>query len=270
MKINRLACVLAVAVALAGCDQQAKRETAASAGKETAGLAELTTHDQKLSYLFGQNIGGQMSAEKINIDPAAFSRGLSDAIAGNESALSQEEVMAVMQAFQQEQMAARKAQAEAAAKLAAENNAKSEAFLTENAGKEGVVTLDSGLQYKVLVEGSGPTPAADAMVEVNYKGTLIDGTEFDSSFKRGQPAQFIVTQVIPGWTEALQLMKEGSKWELYIPPSLAYGPGGTGGPIGPNQALIFEVELLRAAVDNTKPDPKAESETGAEAESAVN
>ncbi len=270
MKINRLACVLAVAVALAGCDQQAKRETAASAEKETAGLAELTTHDQKLSYLFGQNIGGQMSAEKINIDPAAFSRGLSDAIAGNESALSQEEVMAVMQAFQQEQMAARKAQAEAAAKLAAENNAKSEAFLTENAGKEGVVTLDSGLQYKVLVEGSGPTPAADAMVEVNYKGTLIDGTEFDSSFKRGQPAQFIVTQVIPGWTEALQLMKEGSKWELYIPPSLAYGPGGTGGPIGPNQALIFEVELLRAAVDNTKPDPKAESETGAEAESAVN
>jgi len=123
------------------------------------------------------------------------------------------------------------------------------AFLAENAGLEGVKTTESGLQYKVLTAGEGPKPTVDSTVEVHYAGRLLDGTEFDSSIKRGVPAQFGVTQVIAGWTEALQLMSEGSKWELYIPANLAYGPGGTG-PIGPNATLIFEVELLQANIEN--------------------
>jgi FKBP-type peptidyl-prolyl cis-trans isomerase len=142
------------------------------------------------------------------------------------------------------------AEQEASAKLVAETNIKEgEAFLAENAKKEGVVVLESGLQYKILTAGTGAIPTPENTVEVHYKGTLLDGTEFDSSFKRGVPAQFGVTQVIPGWVEALQLMKEGAKWELYVPADLAYGPGGTGGLIGPNQTLIFEVELLKASVD---------------------
>ena len=140
-----------------------------------------------------------------------------------------------------QQQATRAAQAEA-------NQAEGEAFLTANAAKEGVVSLDSGLQYKVLVEGTGDTPQSSDTVSVHYRGTLLDGTEFDSSHSRGKPASFPVTGVISGWTEALQLMKEGAKWELYIPASLAYGARGSSGVIGPNATLIFEVELLSSSV----------------------
>ena len=134
--------------------------------------------------------------------------------------------------------------------VAEANKKEGEEFLASNKTKEGVVTTASGLQYKVITAGTGPSPKASDKVSVHYRGTLIDGTEFDSSYRRGEPVSFPVKGVIAGWTEALQLMKEGAKWELYIPSELAYGPGGTGGPIGPNATLIFEVELLQASVSS--------------------
>ena len=155
--------------------------------------------------------------------------------------MTAEEIAETMQAFQQQQMA--KMQEEQAA-AGAKNAEAGEAFLAENGKQEGVVTTDSGLQYKVVTKGDGAKPKADDLVSVHYKGTLLDGKEFDSSYKRGEPAEFGVNQVIPGWTEALQLMPVGSKWELVIPADLAYGPGGAGGDIGPNSTLQFEVELL--------------------------
>ena len=158
-----------------------------------------------------------------------------------------------IQAFETQRTAKRdemqQAQEQEASMQAESNLAAGTAFLAENGAKEDVITTASGLQYKVLVEGTGATPTAESTVEVHYAGRLLDNTEFDSSVKRGVPAQFGVTQVIAGWTEALQLMPEGSKWELYIPADLAYGPGGTG-TIGPNDTLIFEVELLQANVES--------------------
>ena len=182
----------------------------------------------------------------MDVDVTAFSAGVEDALSDAEPRLAQDDVIAVLESFQQEQIAEREAENSA---LADKNKAEGDAFLAENGKKEGVVTLESGLQYKIIEEGEGPSPGAEDTVEVHYTGTLIDGTEFDSSHRRGVPATFGVNQVIPGWTEALQLMKEGAKWQLVIPPGLAYGPGGTGGPIGPNQTLIFEVELLKAKVE---------------------
>lgn len=213
--------------------------------------ADLQTQDQKISYLLGMDNGKNIQSMDIDIDIAAFQQGLQDGLTDADPQLSEDQIAEAIAAFetqmnakreemQQVQQQQTQAQAEA-------NLAEGSAFLTENGAKEGVVTTDSGLQYKVLVAGSGAIPTADSTVEVHYAGRLLDNTEFDSSIKRGVPAQFGVTQVIAGWTEALQLMPEGSKWELYIPANLAYGPGGTG-PIGPNATLIFEVELLQANV----------------------
>ena len=168
-----------------------------------------------------------------------------------EPQLTEEDIAATIQAFEVMMTAKRdemqQAEQQATQMQAEANLQEGSAFLAENGAKEGVTTTDTGLQYKVLVAGTGDKPGIDSMVEVHYSGRLLDGTEFDSSVKRGVPAQFGVTQVIAGWTEALQLMSEGAKWELYIPADLAYGPGGTG-PIGPNQTLIFEVELLKANI----------------------
>ncbi|MFA5547918.1 MAG: FKBP-type peptidyl-prolyl cis-trans isomerase [Porticoccaceae bacterium] len=238
MKMNRLAALVALAVLVAGCEKAPE--------EKKDDTVEITTKEQKLSYIFGQNIGGQFKAEGMDVDVTAFSAGVQDALSDAEPKLAQDDVIAVLESFQQEQIAAREAENSA---LADKNQAEGDAFRAENGKKEGVVTLESGLQYKILEEGDGPSPAAEDTVEVHYTGTLIDGTEFDSSHRRGVPATFGVNQVIPGWTEALQLMKEGAKWQLVIPPALAYGPGGTGGPIGPNQTLIFEVELLKAKVE---------------------
>ena len=249
MKLKTIASALIIAGALTGCEQ----------GGETPAEKEvnLETKEQKLSYIFGQNIGGQFKAEGVEVDVDAFSEGVSDALSDAEPRLKQEDVLAVLEEFQQEQISQREAEnAEAAEK----NKAEGEAFLAENAKKEGVVTTESGLQYQIVEEGTGPTPASSDTVEVHYTGTLLDGTEFDSSYRRGVPATFGVDQVIPGWTEALQLMKEGAKWKLFIPSSLAYGPGGTGGPIGPNQTLIFDVELLDASVDGSE-EESAETES---------
>ena len=163
--------------------------------------------------------------------------------------MTEDEIKTTIQAFGQKLMAKREQEQKVAAD---KNKTASDAFLAENGKKDGVKTTASGLQYKVITEGKGDKPKADDTVEVNYKGTLIDGTEFDSSYKHGQSVTFPVNGVIPGWTEALQLMPVGSKYQIFIPSDLAYGPGGTGGVIGPNQALVFEVEL----VDIKKPEKK--------------
>jgi FKBP-type peptidyl-prolyl cis-trans isomerase len=178
-------------------------------------------------------------------------QGFDDGIAGTEPLLSEEQTAETIKVFEAQMIAKREEmqkEQQQVMEMQADGNAIAGAeFLADNAAKEGVTTTASGLQYKVIVAGAGEKPNASSTVEVHYVGRLLDGTEFDSSVKRGVAAQFGVTQVIAGWTEALQLMPEGSKWELYIPAALAYGPGGTG-PIGPNSTLIFEVELLQANV----------------------
>lgn len=195
----------------------------------------------KLSYAIGLDVGGALKRQSVDVNTDIFMQGVKDALSGGKKLLTDEEVRETMTAFSKE-LAAK--QAEAMKKLGEKNKEEGEAFLAENKKKEGVKTLPDGLQYKVITEGKGATPKATDTVTVNYRGTFIDGKEFDSSYKRNQPATFAVNGVIPGWTEALQLMKEGSKWQLFIPAKLAYGERGAGGVIGPNATLIFEVELL--------------------------
>lgn len=238
-----LAAAVALGLALVGCNKQ---ESGAAA--EVA----LETQEQKVSYIIAEDMAKRLESQDVKLDPQVVMMALSDVASGRESRLSDEDkqqVIAVfqenMQAKQQEMLAKQEEEFKASAD---KNMAEGKAFLEENAKKEGVQTTASGLQYKVITEGSGDSPSADSTVEVDYRGTLIDGTEFDSSYKRGEPVQFPVDGVIKGWTEALQLMKEGAKWELYIPSDLAYGPGGAGGQIGPNATLIFEVELHKANV----------------------
>jgi FKBP-type peptidyl-prolyl cis-trans isomerase len=204
----------------------------------------LESSSQRLSYGIAFGLGSRMAVDAVPMDMDAFIAGMSDGMEGAEPRLTQEEITAEMQAYQEKATAAQQvAQAEAGAA----NLAVSSAFLAENAAKEGVVVTETGLQYEVLVAGEGAIPTAEDTVEVHYRGTLIDGTEFDSSYSRGQTASFGVTQVIPGWVEALQMMTVGSKWKLVIPSDLAYGAGGAGATIGPNAALVFEVELVSIA-----------------------
>jgi FKBP-type peptidyl-prolyl cis-trans isomerase FklB len=186
------------------------------------------------------DIGNNLKRQSIEIDPDLLLRGVKDAMSGGETLLTGEEARETLIALQKDLMAKEQ---ERRNQVAEKNKMEGEAFLTGNKGKEGVVTLPSGLQYKVVKPGDGPSPKETDTVETNYRGTLIDGTEFDSSYKRGQAAVFPVKGVIRGWTEALQLMKVGGKWQLYVPPELAYGERGAG-PIGPNATLIFDVELL--------------------------
>lgn len=244
-KTTYLAVIALLSIALAGCEKTTEGNKPDEAAASSA-VAGLESEEQKVSYIMGLNIGSQINTDDLNFDIDAFNTGIKDALASAEPRLTEEETQSVIEAFQ----AKLTARQETAAKVVSEANMKEgDVFLAEKAKADGVVVLDSGLQYKIIEEGTGPVPTAEDTVEVHYRGTLINGTEFDSSYKRGVPAQFGVTQVIPGWVEALQLMKEGAKWELYIPPALAYGPGGTGGLIGPNQTLIFEVELVKASVD---------------------
>ncbi|HZI58959.1 MAG TPA: FKBP-type peptidyl-prolyl cis-trans isomerase [Verrucomicrobiae bacterium] len=216
-------------------------------------VTALTTQKQKASYAIGMNWGTGLHKQGIDVDSAALVQGMKDALAGSKTLLTEDEARAALMQLQSE------VQAQQQAKLKQEGEAgkkEGDAFLAANKGKEGVVTLPSGLQYKILKEGTGAKPTADDSVVCNYKGTLINGTEFDSSYKRGEPATFPVGGVIKGWTEALQLMPVGSKWQLFIPSDLAYGARGTpGGPIGPNSTLIFEVELL-SIKDKTPPPDK--------------
>jgi FKBP-type peptidyl-prolyl cis-trans isomerase len=244
-----------------------KTGTAAKPGTVTT----LTTTKQKASYAIGMNLGGGLHRQNVDVDSAALIQGMKDALAGGKTLLTDEEARAALMQLQKDMQ--EKMQAKAAAEGDA-NKKEGDAFLAANKTKEGVVTLPSGLQYKILTPGSGPKPTASDSVVCNYKGTLINGTEFDSSYKRGEPATFPVTGVIKGWTEALQLMPVGSKWQLFIPPDLAYGPRGTpGGPIGPNATLTFEVELISIkekppAPDKVPPPAAAPEKTPAAAPAA--
>ncbi|HZR46363.1 MAG TPA: FKBP-type peptidyl-prolyl cis-trans isomerase [Candidatus Manganitrophaceae bacterium] len=208
----------------------------------------LKTQKDKVSYSIGLDIGKNLKNQGVEIDPNLLAKGIQDAVSGGKPMLTEEEVQGVMTQFSQEMQSKMAAKSKA---VAEKNQKEGEAFLAENKKKKDVVTLPSGLEYKILKAGNGKKPKATDTVTTNYKGTLIDGTEFDSSYKRGQPASFPVTGVIPGWTEALQLMPVGSKWQLFVPPNLAYGPRGAGPQIGPNATLIFEVELL--SIDEGKP-----------------
>ena len=203
------------------------------------------TELEKLSYALGMSMGNNFKSsgiEELNIKE--FADGVSAVFEGAQPKMSYDEAKNVIRDFF---MALEQKQNEAAAKMGEVNKAAGEAFLAENAKRAEVKTTESGLQYEVLAEGNGEKPAASDTVVVHYTGSLIDGTVFDSSVERGTPATFGVTQVIPGWVEALQLMQVGAKWRLYIPSDLAYGPRGAGGAIGPNATLIFDVELLQIA-----------------------
>jgi FKBP-type peptidyl-prolyl cis-trans isomerase FklB len=208
---------------------------------ETQTAPAFKTQKEKVSYAIGMNIGANLHRQSIEVDPNIVRQGLEDAMTGGKTLLSEDEARTALGELQNDM---RKKQQEKMRQLGEANKKEGEAFLTANKAKDGVVTLPSGLQYKVLTSGTGPKPAASDSVVCNYRGTLIDGKEFDSSYKRGQPATFPVGGVIKGWTEALQLMPVGSKWQLFIPSDLAYGERGQGGDIGPNATLIFEVELL--------------------------
>ena len=212
-----------------------------AAAVSSAYAQELTTETQKVSYMVGMDVGRNLSQIKDEIDVDVLMQGIKDMMAGGETKLTPEQANEVKQSFMKKMQA--KATEERAA-AAAKNRTEGEAFLAENAKKPGVKTTESGLQYQVMTQGKGKKPAATDKVKVHYVGTLIDGTKFDSSVDRGQPAEFALNGVIKGWTEALQLMPVGSKYKLFVPSDLAYGEQGTPGPIGPNSTLIFEVELL--------------------------
>ncbi len=224
--------------------ETARPRAAATATRTSAPLA-LTTEKDKASYVIGMNIGKDLGEklrkDSVDVNTAIVLRGMKDALAGGKMLLTDDQAKAAMDEF----MADLREKQEKKMAIAGDvNKAKGDAFLAANKTKDGVITLPSGLQYKIISPGTGPKPAASDSVVCNYRGTLIDGTEFDTSAKHGGPATFPVGKVIKGWTEALQLMPVGSKWQLYIPSDLAYGSQGAGGDIGPNSTLIFDIELL--------------------------
>jgi FKBP-type peptidyl-prolyl cis-trans isomerase FklB len=213
-----------------------------SAEDKPADKSALKDEKQRVSYSVGVSLGSNWKMQDLDFDIEALTKGMKDAIKGGELLLTEKEMGDTLMNFK----SSMKTKMEEKAKVAGEKNKKEgESFLAANAKKEGVKTLPSGLQYKVLKEGTGDMPKATDRVSTNYKGTLIDGTEFDSSYKRGEPATFGVNGVIKGWTEALQLMKTGAKWQLFVPSNLAYGESGAAPQIAPNATLIFEVELLK-------------------------
>ena len=217
-------------------------------GASSTNIPELPTQKDRLSYAIGMNIGAGMHKDDLDIDPDVLLRGLKDGLSGGKTLMTDEQARAEITELRQQMMMKMQAKQQQEAEA---NKKEGDAFLAANKTKPGVVALPSGLQYKILTAGTGPKPKATDSVKCNYKGTLINGTEFDASEKHGGPATFPVNGVIKGWTEALQLMPVGSKWELYIPPDLAYGARGAGGDIGPNETLIFQVELL--SIEQPKP-----------------
>jgi FKBP-type peptidyl-prolyl cis-trans isomerase len=261
MQFSNLSAVLITATLAVGsvCAQQApasattKTPSASTAKKTTtptkssaAAPLALTTQKQKQSYAVGMSLGEILKSRDVNpadVDMTVLTRALRDSLAGKKPVLTEEQFKQVMGTFTAELGKRRTEKQEAEAK---KNKAEGDAYLAANKTKPGVTTLPSGLQYKVLVQGNGPKPTAGDSVVCNYKGTFVDGKEFDSSYKRGEPATFPVTGVIKGWTEALQLMPVGSKWQLVIPPDLAYGAQGRPG-MPPNSTLVFEVELVKIA-----------------------
>lgn len=202
---------------------------------------EMKTMMDSVSYIIGIDIARNLQKNKLEVIPDLLSKGLKDHFSGAPSLVSDEQMQNLMGRFQQIMMAK---QQQMAREMAEKNKKEGEAFLAQNKTKEGVITTASGLQYKIIIKGNGKIPTAQDTVVAHYKGTLVDGTEFDNSFKRNEPATFPVTGVIKGWQEALQLMPVGSKWEIYIPSELGYGEQGAGQAIPPGAALIFEIELI--------------------------
>lgn len=219
--------IAAVAVVFSGC----------GAGSS----ADLESSEGRSSYAIGVNFGTSLKQDNVPLDMDAFMQGVSDVLAEREPQMTQEEIG---QALQDLTRQLQETQAQEFGEVSQQNIEEGEAYLADNGQREGVITTESGLQYEVITQGTGPKPAATDRVSVNYRGTLIDGTQFDSSYDRGEPATFPVNRVIGGWTEALQIMPVGSKYRLVIPPDLGYGERGSGANIGPNATLIFEVELL--------------------------
>ena len=213
--------------------------TPAFAGAQDA--PALRTDKEKLSYAMGMDLGGQLKAQSVEIDADLFAAGLKTMLAGGKTLLTDAEAKAAISQLQLARVAKQTAALQASG---AKNKTEGDAFMADNKAKDGVVTLASGLQYKAITTGTGPKPTLEQTVMCHYRGTLLDGKEFDSSYKRGQPASFPVKGVIKGWTEVLQLMPVGSKWQVVIPPDLAYGTRGAGADIGPNATLVFEIELL--------------------------
>jgi FKBP-type peptidyl-prolyl cis-trans isomerase len=273
----RIYLLVLVAGLLSIVSVQAEEEKAVAADAEKKDAVEakkevFKNDGDKVSYAIGLSIAQNMKQQGVEINLEMMVRAMQDVFEGKEPLLSQEQIQEVMMNFQKTMMEKRKQQEENLKKGQAfleenkagmekrkqqgeENLKKGQAFLEENKAKEGITTLPSGLQYKVITEGAGKTPTADDKVKTHYRGTLIDGTEFDSSYKKGEPAEFPVKGVIRGWTEALQLMKEGAKWQLFIPSELAYGERGSGGSVPGNAVLIFEIELLEIL---PKTPPKAQ------------
>jgi FKBP-type peptidyl-prolyl cis-trans isomerase FklB len=239
----------------------AKKPAAASTAKPLT----LETQKDKVSYAIGMNVGknlsGSLKKQEIEVDTNILVRAIKDAFTDATPLMTDDEAKTVITTLEAE---VKKHQQEVYQATLAKNKQEGEAFLEANKAKPDVVTLPDGLQYKILQAGDGPKPAPTDMVVCNYRGTLVDGTEFDSSYKRGKPETLAVNRVIKGWTEALQLMPVGSKWELYIPSNLAYGERGAGpnGPIGPNAALVFQVELLSIQPKPAPPAPKLEAPGG--------
>lgn len=253
MKKLAIPFALVATVALQACNQQPAPEA------DSAAEVVLQDSTQRLSYGIAYGLGQRMAADGVPMDVPAFSAGLQDALEGAEPRMTEEEIQQEMMAYQERAMEEQQALAAAAAEA---NQAAAEAFLAENATREGVVVTESGLQYEVVEAGEGASPGPEDTVEVHYRGTLVDGTEFDSSYKRGETVSFGVGQVIAGWTEALQLMSPGAKWNLYIPADLAYGPGGAGNMIGPNAALVFEVELIDIVSEEAEAAAESSAEEG--------
>ncbi|HXN94020.1 MAG TPA: FKBP-type peptidyl-prolyl cis-trans isomerase [Candidatus Acidoferrales bacterium] len=225
----------------AGAQKAPAAKTGLPTKPRTPSVLTLKTQKDKVSYALGMNLGTNLHKETVEVDPAIVLRGLKDALASGKMLLTEDEARAVLTQLQTEVRGKQQEKMKVAGEM---NKKESVEFLAANKAKDGVVTLPSGLQYKILTAGTGPKPTASDTVVCNYRGTLISGTEFDSSYKRGQPASFPVNGVIKGWTEALQLMPVGSKWQLFVPSELGYGDRGAGADIGPGATLIFEVELL--------------------------
>jgi len=236
--MNRNLVIIAASVALASATLPAQNN-------------ELESPEDRLSYTIGMDIGESLAGQDMPLDIDIVIQGLRDSFLGEETLLTQEEKQAEREKFIQQRQQQLEQQRSEEARI---NLEEGQAFLAANAEKEGVTTTESGLQYRVVEAGDGESPDADDRVTVHYRGKLINGVEFDSSYSRGEPATFGLNQVIPGWTEGVQLMREGATYELFVPSDLAYGEQGRPGPIGPNSTLIFEIELLEV-----EPRPAAES-----------
>lgn len=236
--MNRKLVIIAASTALASSALLAQNE-------------ELETPEERLSYTIGMDIGESLAGQDMPLDLDIVIQGLRDSFLGKETLLTQEEKQAEREKFIQQRQQQLEQQRAEEARI---NLEEGQAFLAANAEKEGVTTTESGLQYRVIEEGEGERPDADDRVTVHYRGKLINGVEFDSSYQRGEPATFGLNQVIPGWTEGVQLMREGAKYELFVPADLAYGEQGRPGPIGPNSTLIFEIELLEVTPQPAESD----------------